>query len=142
MSASVRLVFPTSKGPPFGSDQWQWAPSVGANYTIPEHRIALTPLARYFMSFHATEPDAAQIRRLDLFPGVQFGLPDDWTLAFYPENPISYNDVTNKWFVPIDALLLKRVSKTFEFAFGGAWGLVKDDPQYRYIINGRVTWFF
>ena len=29
-----------------------------------------------------------------------------------------------------------------QFGFGGAWGLVKDDPQYRYIINGRVTWFF
>jgi hypothetical protein len=62
--------------------------------------------------------------------------------AFYPENPISYNDVINKWFVPIDVMLIKRLSKTVEFGFGGAYGLVKDDPQYQYIINGRLTFYF
>ncbi len=142
MSAGVRLVAPTAKGPPFGADQWQWAPSVGASYALPGGRIVLAPLVRYFFSFHATESGASQIRSLNLFPAVRFGLPDGWTLAFYPENPIAYNDVTNKWFVPIDALLVKRVSERFEFGFGGAWGLVKDNPQYRYIVNGRATWYF
>ncbi len=142
MSASVRFVFPTGGGSPFGSDQYQWAPGVGATYVIPEHRITISPFARYFMSFHATEPGAAKVRKLDLFPTVTFGLADDWSLAFYPENPISYNDVTNKWFVPIDAMLIKRLSKTVEFGFGGAYGLVKDDPQYQYIINGRLTFYF
>ena len=109
---------------------------------IPEHRVGISPFARYFMSYHATEPGAARIRRLDLFPTLTLGLPDDWSLAFYPENPISYNDVTNKWFVPIDAMLIKRFSKTVEFGFGGAYALVKDDPQYQYIINARLTFYF
>jgi hypothetical protein len=142
MSASVRFVFPTGGGSPFGADQYQWAPSIRATYAIPEHKVTIGPLARYFMSFHATEPGAAKVRKLDLYPAVTFGLPDDWSLAFYPENPISYNDVTNKWFVPIDAMLIKRFSKTVEFGFGGAYGLVKDDPQYQYIINGRLTFYF
>ncbi len=44
--------------------------------------------------------------------------------------------------MPIDVLFIKRVSKRVEFAFGGAYGLVKDDPQYDYVINGRLTFYF
>lgn len=142
MSGGVRFVFPTGGGSPFGSQQYQWAPTINATYAIPEHRITISPTARYFMSFHATSASASQVRRLDLFPTVTFGLAEGWSLAFYPENPISYNDVSDKWFVPIDAMLIRRVSKTVEFGFGGAYALVKDDPQYQYIINGRLTFYF
>jgi hypothetical protein len=140
--ASVRFVFPTGGSSPFGSNQYQWAPSVAAIYTIPERHITISPQVRYFMSFHATEPGASQVRRLDLYPAVKFGLPDNWSLAFYDDNAIVYNDVTNKWFVPIDVLLIKRLTKAVEFAFGGAYGIVKDDPQYKYVINGRLTFYF
>jgi hypothetical protein len=50
--------------------------------------------------------------------------------------------VTNKWFVDIDALLVKRLSKSMEFGFGGAYALKKDDPQFKYILNGRLTFYF
>lgn len=142
MTASVRFVFPTASGSPFGANQYQWAPGVGATYAIPEQRITLSPFARYFMSFHATEPNTAQIRKLDLYPAVTFGIAEGWSLAFYPENPITYNDETNKWFVPIDVMLIRRFSKSVEFGFGGAYGLVKDDPQYDYVINARLTFYF
>lgn len=139
---SVRFVFPTGGGAPFGSNQYQWAPAIGAVYVVPDHKIAISPTARYFMSYHAVRSGGSQVRSLNLFPTVTFGLPDDWSLAFYPENPIVYNDNTNKWFVPIDVMLIKRLSKTVEFGFGGSYGLVKDDPQYQYIINGRLTFYF
>jgi hypothetical protein len=142
MSASVRFVFPTGGGSPFGSNQYQWAPMISATYAIPEYKTTIAPLARYFMSYHATASDVSQVRRLDLYPTVTFGLPDDWSLSFYNENPIQYNQINHGWFVPIDVLLIKRVNRTFEFAFGGAWGIVKEDPAYRYIINGRVTFYF
>jgi hypothetical protein len=29
-----------------------------------------------------------------------------------------------------------------EIGFGGAYGLVKDDPQYRYLIEGRLRFYF
>jgi hypothetical protein len=139
---SVRFVFPTGGGAPFGSQQYQWAPAVAAIYTIPERRITINALARYFMSYHSTKPGAAKVRRLDLYPTVTFGLADDWSLAFYAENPIDYNQVNHKWFVPIDVLLVKRLSKSVELAFGGAYGIVKDDPAYKYVINGRLTFHF
>ena len=44
--------------------------------------------------------------------------------------------------MPIDVLLLKRVSKSLDFTVGGAYGLVKDDSQYRYIINASVAIHF
>jgi hypothetical protein len=138
----VRVVLPTGGSAPFGSDQYQVAPSLGAVYALPEKRITVNPLVRYFMSVHATEPGAAQIRRLDLYPTVTFGLPDGWSVAFYNENAISYNQESRKWFVPIDAILVKRVGKGVEIGFGGAYGLVKSDPQFNYVVNGRVTFYF
>jgi hypothetical protein len=94
------------------------------------------------MSYHASEAGATKVRTLDLFPWVTLGFNDGWSLSFYSENSIVYNAVTNKWFVPIDVLLLKRVSKSLDFTVGGAYGLVKDDPQYRYIINASVAVHF
>jgi len=94
------------------------------------------------MSYHANKEGAAKVRRLDLYPEVAFGLSGGWSLALYPENAIAYNEVTRTWFVPIDALLTRRLSKTVEFAFGGAYALVKDDPQFQYVLYGRATFRF
>jgi len=142
LAASVRFVFPTGGSSPFGSNQYQWAPMVGASYAIPGHRITLNPRARYFMSFHADQPGAEQIRQLDLYPTVRFGLSDGWNLAFYAQNPISYDEVSRKWFVPISATLTRRLTKAVEISFGGAYALVKDDPKYQYIARGRLTFYF
>jgi hypothetical protein len=142
VTASVRFVFPTGGSAPFGSSQYQWAPAIGMSYAIPEDGVTISPFARYFMSYHATREDAAKVRTLDLFPTVTFSLRNDWDLSFYAENPVVYNDVIHKWFVPIDILLTKRVSRSFGFGFGGAYGLVKDDPRYQYVVNGRVTFYF
>ena len=109
---------------------------------MPEHGITFSPVARYFMSFHAAEPSAAKIRKLTIFPTVTFDVPDHWTLAFYPENPISYNSVSHKWFVPIDLMLIKRLAKTVELGFGAAYAMVDDDPLYRSIVYGRLTFYF
>jgi hypothetical protein len=139
-STSLRFVFPTGGKSPFGSSQYQVAPSLGLLYVVPEHNVTLNPIARYFFSYHEDSPGAAKIRKLTLFPTVTFGkLLGDWSLSFWPENEISYNDQTNKWFVPIDVLVTRPLSRSLEFGFGGAKAMVKDDPQYQYIINGRVT---
>ena len=69
-------------------------------------------------------------------------MPDSWSLVTYPENGISYNEVTHKWFVPIDLMLIKRLTKATELGLGAAYTLVKDDPLYRYILYGRLTFYF
>jgi len=38
--------------------------------------------------------------------------------------------------------LTRRLSKTVEFAFGGAYALVEDDPQFQYVLYGRATFRF
>lgn len=137
MWASVRFVFPRES--PFGTPQYEWAPAVGASYAIPEHGITIDPVARYFVSYHATESGADKVRELDLFPIVKVALPNKWSLSFYPENAISYNAVTHKWFVPIDLMLGKWLTKTVEFGIGGAYALVKDDPQFNYTFYARLA---
>jgi len=140
--ASARFVFPTGGLAPFGNGQYEWAPALGMLYSLPEHALTFGPVARYFMSYHATEGAAGKVRTLDLYPIVTFGLTEEWSLSFYSDNPIIYNDVTHKWFVPIDVLLHKRVNKNLDLTFGGAYGLVKDVPQYQYIINGSIALYF
>jgi hypothetical protein len=141
---SVRLVFPTGGEFPFGADQWQVAPAVGLIYSRPDLWRGTTffPLARYFFGFDAQSPGVTEIRRLDLFPTVIFGLAPGWALHLYPENPISYNDQTHKWFVPIDVLVTHRVSKSFEFGVGGAVPIVDDDRAYRWLVQARLTFYF
>jgi len=141
-STSLRLVFPTGGDPPFGGNTYQAAPSVGLLYNMPENKLTFNPLLRYFFSYHDAKDNAARVRRLDIFPTVTMGFSEGWSLQLWPENPISYNDETNKWFVNVDALLVKRMSKQWEFGVGGAYYLNKDDPQYKWIVDGRVTFYF
>jgi hypothetical protein len=141
---SVRLVFPTGGEFPFGADQWQVAPAVGLIYSRPDLWRGTTffPLARYFFGFDTQSPGVTEIRRLDLFPTVTLGLAPAWALHLYSENPISYNEQTNKWFVPIDALVTHRVSKSFEYGVGGAVAIVDDDRAYRWLVQARLTFYF
>jgi hypothetical protein len=140
---SVRFVFPTGGKSPFSASQYQWAPAVSAIYTIPDQHLTVSPLVRYFRGFNATETNVTLVRRLDLFPTLNFGLADSWSLIFYAgENPISYNYVNEKWFVPIDAMLIKRLSKTVELGVGSAYGIVKDNPTYKYQVYGRLSYYF
>ena len=138
----ARFVFPTGGLSPFGSGQYQWAPVLGLTYTMPGRGLTLAPLARYFMSYHAAETAAGQVRRLDFYPTASQRFGEDWTFSAWNENPISYNDVTRKWFVPLDAMLIKRVRKDVEFGVGAAYGLVRDDPQYLSQVYGRLTFYF
>lgn len=140
---SVRFVFPTGGQAPFSASQYQWAPAVSAIYTIPEDHLTVSPLVRYYRGYSATETNVSLVRRLDVFPTVNFGLADNWSLAFYNgEFPMSYNYVNNKWFVPIDAMLIKRLSKTVELGIGGAYGIVTDNPTYKYQVYGRLSYYF
>jgi hypothetical protein len=138
----VRFVLPTGGRSPFGSGQYQWAPVAGFVYDIPDMGLRFAPMARYFMSFHASEDGAGQVRRLDLYPTVSKALGNGWTVRVYDENPISYNNVSEKWFVPLDAQLVKRARKDLEFAFGAAYGLVRDDPRYLTQAYARVSLYF
>jgi len=160
LRTSVRFELPTGGQAPFGSDQWQLALGAGFTYRLPDtlRGMTIAPFFRYFNGFDAGS-GVSRVQRLDLYPAMTVGLdklrgikmvmelfdenwPKAWSLAFYPENPISYNAVTGKWFVPIDAMLVYRISHRFEWGIGGAYAVVRDDPDYKYIVNTRLSLYF
>jgi hypothetical protein len=140
LGGSLRLVWPTGGQPPFGDDQYQWAPSLYLNYLLPDLGYGLTfhPLARYFMSYHANAAGAAKIRTLDLYPTVTFDLPDSWFIALYPEKPIEYDQISQQWFVPFEAMVGKDISERLHLGFGGAVKLGGNDAQYQYLLEAQV----
>lgn len=144
LGGSLRLVWPTGGRPPFGAEQYQWAPSLYLDYRVPDlgYGVTLHPLARYFMSYHAASADAAKIRKLELYPTVTFALPERWFVAFYPENPVVYNESTGQWFVPFEALVGKDLSERLHLGFGGAVKLGGNDPQYQSLLEAQVEWRF
>lgn len=144
LGGSLRLAWPTGGQPPFGAEQYQWAPSLSLHYRVPDlgRGITFHPLARYFMSYHAASTGAAKIRKLDLYPTVTFDLPERWFVALYPERPITYNQITGQWFVPFEALAGKDLSERLRLGFGGAVKLGGNDPRYQYLIEALIEWRF
>lgn len=146
LRTSVRFVFPSPKGSPFGTgDQYQVAPGAGFTLRMPEvlRGVTVSPYIRWFRGFNPDTPSTQLVSSLNLFPAITFRLAERWSLAFYPENPIVYNYNNGKWFAPLDLLVIHRFSQRFELAIGGAVKL--GDPSaasYDYIVNGRATFYF
>jgi len=138
----ARFILPTGGGAPFGGGQYQVAPFAGMSFAFPDSGLTITPLFRYFMSVHATEEGAGRVRKLDFFPTVAKKVAEGWTVILWNENAITYNQVSRKWFVPIEAQLVRRARKDLEFAFGAAYGAVRDDPQFLTQVFTRVTLYF
>lgn len=143
---SLRLTFPSPKGSPFGKDdQYQIAPSFGVRYRMADtwNGVTLEPYFRYNWGFHPNPPSTQLVSTLDLYPAATFGLDGGWSLTLYPENPITYDRNSGQWFVPLDFMMVRRVSKTFEFGIGAAVKLGNpSNPSYDYIIDGRATFYF
>ncbi|MBL8675360.1 MAG: hypothetical protein JNL07_10760 [Rhodospirillales bacterium] len=143
-SAGVRLVYPTGGKPPFGSAQWQVAPQVGMALTIPgiAEGLTIAPMARHFHGFSPTRAGVVTVRSWDLFPTVTLRLPDKWSVTFWDENPITYNERTNSWFVPFDVMVVKGIGESFQIAAGFATRIGGDAKSYKTIAYGRGTVLF
>jgi hypothetical protein len=63
-------------------------------------------------------------------------------VILWNENAITYNQASEKWFVPVEAQLVRRARKDLEFAFGAAYGVVRDDPQFLTQVFARVSLYF
>ena len=141
LKASVRFVFPTGKQSPFGDSQYQWAPGGGLIYAMPNlwRGVTLEPYVRYFSGFDPQYDNVKDVRKLELYPAATFALSEGWSLLLYPDNPITYNEQKNAWFVPLDLMFARRIDRTLEVGVGGAWKLGNpSDPSYRYIIDARL----
>lgn len=146
LRTSLRLVFKSPKGPPFGVDnQYQIAPGAGFTYRMPEalRGITFSPFVRWVRGFDRDDPSVRLNSTLQVIPATTFRIDDRWSVAMYPENPLLYNFNTSKWFVPFDFLVIHRWRPDLEFAFGGATKIGNPSaPAYDYVINGRMTLSF
>ncbi len=145
LRTSLRFILKSPKGPPFGPDnQYQIAPGAGFTYRMPDvlRGVTFSPYVRWIRGFNG-DPGTQLNSTLQVIPATTFRLNERWSFALFPENPITYNFNTSKWFAPIDALLVYRLQKNLEFAFGGATKVGNPSgATYDYIINGRATLFF
>jgi len=82
---------------PVRNGQYEWAPAIGASYSTPERAVTISPIARYVMSYHASETGASEVQTLDLFPTVTLGFNGGWSVSFYSENPIVCNSINHSW---------------------------------------------
>ena len=145
LDASLRIVFATGRQSPYGDSQYQLAPNLGFTWDLPDawRGVTIDPHVRYFWGFDPQYDNVSTKRALDVYPAAEFGLGQRWTLALYPENPITYNYRKGQWFAPIDLMLLHRIDPRFQYGFGGAYKLGNpNDPSYRYIIDARLTFTF
>ena len=140
LKASLRWTFPTGGKGPFGSDQWQIAPMFGAIWRFPEawRGITFGPFARYSYGYDEGSPGVTTKRTWTIFPETTFTISDKYSLVFWPEQGITYNQRSEKWFVPLEAMFTHRLSKQWEYSVGGAAPMVDDDKSYRWVLQGRL----
>jgi hypothetical protein len=143
LRGSLRLVFPTGGQSPFGADQWQVAPGFGGNWKFPDvgHGLTFAPFARYFYGFNEGAGVTTK-RRWDIFPTLTVTLDKSWYLDFWPEQGMSYNIRSGKWFIPFEAMVGNRISKQWEYSFGGSWAVNDADQSYKWLLQGRLRYYF
>lgn len=143
LRSSFRLVFPTGGQPPFGADQWQAALGFGGNIRAPDlgRGVTFAPYARYFYGFNEGAGVSTK-RRWDFFPSVTVALNQSWFLDFWPEQGMSYNIRSGKWFIPFEAMIGHRINKQWEYSVGGSWAVNDADQSYKWLLQGRLRSYF
>ena len=132
----MRVIMPTGDDV-VGSGKWQVMPIVGARLGLPE--ISPTsyfePLLRYDVSV-AGDPTRKNISNLQFAPMLNIGLPDGWSLTFYPSTDIriNYGDPvtgqTGRWFVPFDVRVTKKLTSDIAMSLEVGVPIIKDYPVY------------
>ena len=145
LNFGLRLVMPTGCKSPFGASQWQIAPQIGIAWDLPLApglKLQVDPMLRYFHGFAPTQSGTTTKRLLDVYPTVSLALPDEWKIALWSENPMTYNERTNSWFVPFDVMVIKTIANRVQLGAGAAVRLIDTDPTYKYMFYGRASVFF
>jgi hypothetical protein len=141
----MRLIAPTGDDA-LGSGKWQVMPIVGARVALPEINASsyFEPLFRYDVSV-AGDPTKKNISNLQFAPMLNIGLPDKWSVTFFPSPDIrvNYGDPitgqTGRWFVPFDVRVSKKLSDTIALSLEVGVPMVKDYPVYDFKTQARLN---
>jgi hypothetical protein len=144
----ARLIAPTGEDP-LGSGKWQVMPIVGFRVALPEISPSsyFEPIFRYDVSV-AGDPTRRNISNLQFGPALNIGLPDRWSVTFFPSQDIriNYGDPitgqTGRLFLPLDVRIGKRLSDNLAASLEIGVPIVRDYPVYNFKSQVRlnVTW--
>jgi hypothetical protein len=145
--AAVRLITPTGDWDDgLGSGKWRIQPAAGFRYALPEISAGtyFEPFARYDQSFAGSATTKA-ISNLQFAPMVNFSLPDRWFFDLYPSADIRWNfgpavtGQTGRLFLPFDARIGRRFSKTLNVSLEVGVPIIKQYPVYDFTSQLRIN---
>lgn len=141
LTFGFRSILPTGDDAPFGSSQWAIGPQAGFSYDAGDwaEGLTLAPTVRWLRGFAPTRDGVTRIRQWDLYPTVSYKFAPEWTISFWEENPIIYNDRSNNWFVPLDGMIVRSFGERWQIGLGAATALVDDDARYDNVVYGRIS---
>lgn len=144
----MRLITPTGDDV-LGSGKWQVMPIAGARLALPEISPSsyFEPLLRYDVSV-AGDPTKKNISNLQFAPMLNIGLPDGWSLTFYPSTDIriNYGDPvtgqTGRWFVPFDVRVTKMLTSGMAMSLEVGVPIINDYPVYNFKTQLRLVMMY
>jgi len=139
----TQLIFPTATSKEFGDGKYRAVPSAGVRYSLPaiSDGSFVAGLVRYDVDY-AGRDDRKDISVIEFAPELNIKFPRDFYLDFYPSSDIRYNFLTQKWFVPIDVQIGKRISESWIASVETSWGLIKDYYYYNFKVEFRIGYFY
>lgn len=141
----MRLIMPTGDDV-LGSGKWQVMPIVGARLALPEISSSsyFEPLFRYDVSV-AGDPTKKNISNLQFAPTLNIGMPDGWSLTFFPSTDIriNYGDPvtgqTGRWFIPFDVRVTKKLTSDLALSLEVGVPIVNEYPVYNFKTQLRLN---
>jgi hypothetical protein len=144
----LRLFEPTGQEN-LSSEKWRLMPIVGVRAMLPEISTGsfFEGVVRYDQSV-AGDPSAKTISNLQLWPMLNFGLPDQWFFTLYPSPDIRVNfgdpitGQTGRLFLPFDALIGRKLTKNMNASLEVGVPIIKDYPVYDFKTVARLTFSY
>ena len=144
----ARLVFPFGNngqwavGPQI---RWLFKPQEGSNSLITD----FSPSLRYMYGFN-TKNNSFQInpnqpilqRNLQIYPTLGIEITATTQLRLWDENGILFNSAGGGWFIPIDAMIVHKLTKKFSFAIGASKQVIDTYQQYNWSLYGKASYTF
>jgi hypothetical protein len=140
----LRVLFPTGDLPPYSTGRFQIGPHFGLIWDVPDTagRVTLAPLMRYMQSFGDQPQHSTPTSEFQLHPIAEVKPGTGWVIALWREHPWILDALTNRWFIPLDAMVTHEMVPHLSLGIGVSVGLINDNPQYNNIVYARLAFSF
>jgi hypothetical protein len=137
----TRWMFPTASSDAFGDGKWQVAPLAGFRCFVPEiSNGTFAEMALWWDNSFGGNPKRSNLQYLIIKPQFNLNLPHGWFVNSAPEIRSDYK--TGKWFVPLDVMLGKKLSRHWVASIEYRYGVVRGVDSYKNWIEARIGYFF